>query len=276
VAEAAPTPKFRHPPVIETVLAVQFAPIQRFTAPYFGVFWNRIRAEYPRQETQRPLGQQMEHFGGPPGMPTVRITTVPPEPDARCWFINDSGTQLIQVQRDRFIRNWRRTSVEQAYPSYDVLKPRFAEDWDGFCEFLASEKLGQPDANQCEVTYVNHIPQGEGWTTVGETQHVLSLLASPSREFLPEPEILTLNSRYVMPDKKGRLHVTLQPAVQRPDGLLVLQLTLTARGRPSSARREDILSWLDMGHEWVVRGFADITTAEMHTRWGRLYGSSPR
>jgi uncharacterized protein (TIGR04255 family) len=269
VTEATPTPKFRRPPVIETILGVQFAPLERFSIPHFGLFWASIRDKYPRQEMKPPLGPEIEEFGGQLGPPTLNLLLTA-EPDARCWFIDSSGTQLIQVQRDRFIRNWRKVSGGDEYPSYDVLKPRFREDWARFHDFLAREELGRPEINQCEVTYVNHIAQWEGWSSFGETHKVISLLASPIQGFLPEPEIVALNNRYLMTDKKGRLHVTLQPAVRRGDGKVVLQLTLTARGRPASSRSEDIISWFDMGHEWIVRGFVDITTTDMHRLWERL------
>jgi hypothetical protein len=77
------------------------------------------------------------------------------------------------------------------------------------------------------------------------------------------------NSSYVMGDKQGRLYVGLQPALRNYDAKEVLQLTLTARGRPASSTLEDVLSWFNMGHEWIVRGFAHLTTPEMHALWER-------
>ena len=260
-----PTPKFAQPPVVETVLGVQFAPLDRFGVPHLGLFWASIRGEYPRQEVQPALDQEMD---APPRPRATRLT-VTNQPEVRCWFLDSDGGQLIQVQRDRFIRNWRRVPGNDAYPSYDVLKPRFERDWAQFHDFLAREELGRPDVNLCEATYVNHLAEGEGWSSFGHIHDVLSIIAPPERHFLPEPEIATLNMRYLMPDKLGRLHVTLQPAVRQGDAKPVLQLTLIARGRPASSRTEDLLAWFDIGHEWIVRGFAEVTTEAMHRLWGR-------
>jgi len=91
----------------------------------------------------------------------------------------------------------------------------------------------------------------------------------PSGDFLPEPEMVRLNTIFLMPDKRGRLHVIMQPAIRQLDGKEVLQLNLTARGRPKSSTLDDILGWFDLGHEWIVRGFTDFTTREMHTVWRR-------
>jgi uncharacterized protein (TIGR04255 family) len=137
----------------------------------------------------------------------------------------------VQIQRDRFIRNWRRVRADDRYPRYETLKPLFSEDWGQFVDFLGQEGLGVPEINQCEVTYINHIEVGAGWETFGQVDKVVSLVTTGSQRFLPEPEMLTLEARSPMPDG-GRLRVMMQPAIRRQDAKEVLQWTLTARGRP--------------------------------------------
>lgn len=264
---------FGRPPVTETILGVQFLPLRRLTLPYIGVFWGEVRTEYPGQEVKPALSPVVEDFSGVPGPDGSLGIQVMTEPDARCWFIDGTSTQLIQVQRDRFIRNWRKGQPPQhdEYPRYDVLRPRFATDWQRFVAFLEREGLGRPEINQCEVTYVNHVELGVGWEKLGEAHKVLGLLRGmEKREILPEPEIVILNARYLMPEGRGRLHVSAQPAIRRSDGKQVLQLTLTARGKPDSSALDDILRWFDEGHNWIVHGFVDVTTPAMHQTWGRL------
>lgn len=260
---------FDRPPVTETILGVQFAPLEQFTLSYVGLLWSAFRARYPNQEVRPPLTPIVEEFGPPRTAPLgIEIST---NPDARVWFIDDTTTQLIQVQRDRFIRNWRKgPPPHDRYPRYEDLRPRFEEDWETFLSFLRDEGLGTPVVNQCEVTYINHIELGRGWNALGEAHKVLAILQQPhTRDFLPEPEGILLNVRYLMPERRGRLHVASQPAVRRDDGKPVMQLTLTARGKPVSSNVRDIVQWFDIGHEWIVRGFVDITTETMHEVWGR-------
>lgn len=265
-----PPVKFRDPPVIETVLGVQFVPVQELGLPHLGVFWNQLRREYPKHEVKPALAPVVEEFPPPAAGGSVGIQ-LQSEPEARCWFIDETSTQLIQVQRDRFLRNWRRGDPPaHSYPSFDELRPRFARDWQRFVQFLVGEGLRTPDVNQCEVTYVNHIELGRGWESFGQAHEALTLLAPPSNSFLPRPELVALNTSYAMPDKAGRLHVAAQPAVRRKDGRQVLQLTLTARGQPAACQEADILAWFGLGHEWIVQGFAEITTAKMQKIWGRL------
>ena len=74
---------------------------------------------------------------------------------------------------------------------------------------------------------------------------------------------------YCLEENAGRLYVAFIPVIRARDGKEVLQMTLTARGAPKSSSDEDVFGWLDLGRKWIVRGFADFTTAEMHNIWGK-------
>ncbi len=268
-----PEVHFENPPVAETVLGVQFAPLRKLTAPYQGLFWSKLRRRYPVQEVHPPLAPLApEVFKGIVSMPTVRLELTA-EPDARCWFIDESSTQLIQLQRDRFVRNWRKGAPpNDAYPRYQLLRPRFEQDWGLFLDFLIEEDLGRADVDLCEVTYINHIELGVGgWNVLGDIHRILTLMGEPAaRSFLPQPEMFVVNTSFVMGRGQGRLHVVAQPAIRAQDRKQVLQLILTAKGSPKSPRTEDVLDWFDLGHEWIVQGFADLTAAEMQRIWRRL------
>ena len=214
-----------------------------------------------------PLGNVVEEFSEMPIRDQIRIH-LSAEPEARCWFLNSSGTELIQLQQDRFVRNWRKVTSSDEYPSYDNLKPRFERDWKRLLEFLDREELGHPQVNQCEVTYINHLSVEVD--KLGSLDRFARSVSGLAGEFLPEPETAQLQVRYMMGDKRGRLHVGVQPGIRRDDRRPVMQLGLTARGLPASSRIEDILAWFDLGHEWVVCGFADFTRSEMHATWERF------
>lgn len=262
-------PDYERPPVVETYLGVQFAPLAQFSIPHFGLYWTKIRENYPDFQVQPTLGSVIERFeAGQFVQPKLGVEVVR-VPDARCWFIEKSGAMLTQVQRDRFIHNWRKLKPEDAYVHYDRIKPKFSEEWKNFCAFLDEMGVGKPEVNQCEMTYVNHIELGQGWRSYGELNKVIaSWSGTSSGKFLPVPESVSISARYILADKKGRLHIEMQPAITR-DAKEILQLNLTARGKPESSNLESILEWFDLGHEWIVRGFTDFTAKEMHNFWGR-------
>lgn len=263
-------PDFDAPPVIETALGVEFVPLQKWSIPHYGMFWSEIRADYPHFEVQPPLGSQVEKFGADsrPVLPSLEVVQMK-SPDVRCWFLERSGSRLLQIQHDRFIHNWRKPGPTAVYPHYENIKPIFEREWLRFCDFLRQESLGEPEVVQCEVTYVNHLERGRGWDSFGDIAKVVRYWRDVSGGFLPRAEGMLLNVRYLMPENRGRLHVLLQPAFRPGDAKEVLQLTLTARGRPASSRAEDITAWLDIGREWVVCGFTDFTSEEMHRLWRR-------
>lgn len=264
-------PDFSNPPVDETALSLQFAPIAGFGIPHFGLYWQRIRSDYPRQEVQPPIASVQEQMGDGKRVTMQFGISFAPMPEIRCWFLDQTGNRLLQLQNDRLILNWRRVVGTEAYPRYPQTRETLRAEWTRFCEFLGSEKLEQPKVNQCEVTYVNHIEYEKGWSSFGELDKVIATLATPKQKsrFLPDPERVNMQVVYRLADNAGRLYVSFIPVIRQRDGKEVLQMTLIARGAPKSPSMDDVFDWLDLGRKWVVRGFADFTTENMHRIWGK-------
>ena len=117
---------------------------------------------------------------------------------------------------------------------------------------------------------MNHLDRGKGWDTFADLPTLFPCWAgAASGNFLPSPESILFNVSYLMPESQGRLRIALVHAFRPVDAKETLQLTLTARGRPGSGETSDILKWLDLGREWVVRGFTDFTSERMHQLWKR-------
>ena len=266
-------PDFENPPVVETVLGVQFTAVKGFTLLHYGLYWEKIRGQYPNAQIVPPLGSASEEFGAEAKPRAIQFSMeIADAPEVRCWFIDDSQNHLFQVQNDRFIHNWRKVTGDEKYPHYEHIRPKFKEEWVGFCEFLDKQKLSRPDINQCEVTYVNHIELEGPVKTFSDLPKAISGWSDASSgRFLPNPEKVTFKAAYVMSEKKGRLHITVQPVIRSRDGKEVFQLNLTARGKPASSQLNDVLEWFDLGRGWIVRGFTDFTTPEMHTFWRRTH-----
>ena len=171
-----PLPEFDNPPLIEVALSVQFEELGLLRVPQLGYVWHAFRDRFPKLEEQPPLEKSNEQFGPKTAKrPRVRLelSTVPPRP--RLWFLNDSGSELVQVQSDRFVRNWRKQEETAEYPRYSRLRKFFQEDFEVFCRLIEAEQWGVIEPNQCEVTYVNVIPAGEGWREHGELDRVITV-----------------------------------------------------------------------------------------------------
>jgi uncharacterized protein (TIGR04255 family) len=192
----------------------------------------------------------------------------------RLWAKSPDGARLVQLQTDWLAFNWRDApDSPRPYPRWPSIEHGFVTEFRRLSGYFAAEGFGEIIARQCEVTYINQIRPGGVWSTHSDFDHVLTLIGSPGG-FLPRPETLQLSASFLLKDasgsEPGRLHVSAQPAFQREDNLPIIVLTLTARGQPSGTNEESVLDFLKLGHEWVVRGFADLTTLEMHEEWERL------
>ena len=266
-----PLPDYERPPVIEVVCGIQFEPMENFQATTFGLFWQTIRDEYVKTQEMAPLPQVIEQFpaAAKPSQPQVEIIGTPPLP--RVFFVHKIPSWLIQLQRDRFLHNWRKEKDEDIYPRYPVVFDKFWKAWEKFSKFCKDENLGEPTVNQLEITYINHIPIGHGWKTLGDLEKVFPDVGWRCAErFLPSPESIGLRLSFILPDSQGRLHVSLKHAIRVADSQPVLLCDLTARGMPPSNDTSAIRAWFDLGREWIVRGFADLADEKnQKEQWGR-------
>ncbi len=72
---------------------------------------------------------------------------------------------------------------------------------------------------------------------------------------------------YTLPGDRGTLQFVSQPGIRKSDGAEIIQLTVTALGRPNSSEESDIMEWLDFGQSAVVQGFTDFTSENAHSIW---------
>ena len=95
-------PDYENPPVVEVAACVQFAPIKELAGAHLGAYWARIRAPFSRVQEQSPMAHVVEPEDLSPARgPQVEFAHELPLP--RTWFSIPNGTELIQVQRDRFL-----------------------------------------------------------------------------------------------------------------------------------------------------------------------------
>lgn len=82
------------------------------------------------------------------------------------------------------------------------------------------------------MTYVNHIYKGEGWTTNADAGKILAdvVWRTAQARFLPDPEGINWRTTFVLPDKAGRMHVSIQNGESREDSRPLYVFELTVRG----------------------------------------------
>jgi uncharacterized protein (TIGR04255 family) len=265
-ARPADLPDYDNPPVSEVVIGIQFAPVD-ITGAHIGLFWEELRAEFPKASEQPALEPRVEilqpmRFAPP-------ILQFGSWHGSRHWLSSEDDIQLIQIQADRLLYNWRRGPDNAPYPHFEALQQKFREIEEKWADFLA--KWGQSlRITQWEVTYINHILTSDG-------RPVLTDAVSFLGEQLSEAMGGTLDAgrleaqRILTEDGLpwARMYVIINTGT-RSDQIPLIAFELTVRG---PVEGEDALESthdrLRKARRQIVMAFDTLTTSKMHTIWGK-------
>lgn len=268
----ADLPEFSEPPLSEVALGVQFNSLDGFLSTHLGLLWEEFRPTFPNVEEQMPIPPAFETFGpNPQFMPLVGVQLSTAAQMPRVFFVNSDRTQLLQVQRDRFLHNWRKIKTSGEYPRFERMLSTFVEGMSTFESFLERQALGKMMPNQVELVYINQIPVPEKSDLFDLVKALFPQQAAVVTDNLGAPEDVRFLLRYIIREKEtpiGRLTVAAEPA-RRADGVSILQVSLTARGKPLSGDVPGVVDFLQRGREHIVRTFTRLTSPEMHKVWGR-------
>jgi uncharacterized protein (TIGR04255 family) len=232
--------------------------------------WNKFKPNYANSREAPPLFPVIEQFDE--DSPKEKFPFGDEFPSPRVWFETADGNGLIQVQRDRFLHNWKKEKDSDKYPHYNSVIANFRSCLAVFEGFLEEQKLGDLQPTQYELTYINHIFKGEGWETLDELGNIFQdfFWGRGGKRFLPRPESINWLTSFILPDRSGRLRVSIRLGKRTTDRVPAILLELTARGMSSDPSRSSMWSWFDMAHEWIACGFVDLTSEKIQkTLWRR-------
>ena len=262
-------PSFKNPPVVETVLGVQFDRLDGFTNGHLGAFWKSLPDGWSHVRNASSLDPTLERFTeGPLRADPGFLLTVTRDPSTRLLIKNHAKDRMIQVQNGRLHYNWLGAAGGE-YPRYSKVRSEFDRTFKDFKGFVASEDLGELSPNQWEVTYVNHFPKGTVWNDPGDWVSVFPTLLGPtSKSVKGRFESFEAKWHFEIEPQKGRLHLDIHHGLRSgPEPAEILIMTLTARG-PIDPQGMTLDQGLELGRETIVRSFAALTSDEAHEYWG--------
>jgi uncharacterized protein (TIGR04255 family) len=264
---------FQDPPVTEVVLAIQFAE-RVVDLEVLADFTARTKDDFPRRAQRQPLPAMQEEAASGVTGPQISFEIGREFELPRTWFMSEDETKILQRQEDRFVFNWQRPNPEASdYPRYRVLREWFRERLAQLEESIKAAGKAVPGTNFCEVTYVNQVPI-EGETGLA---NILAAIEKPRYDFLPVADNQQYVARFPIGEgdlpPHGALYVNAAPA-QRPDGKSMYLINLTSRLTPGDTQGNAAWAALDLGREWIVKGFVDLTTKEMHDLWRYQEGTN--
>jgi uncharacterized protein (TIGR04255 family) len=242
-------PSYKKPPVIEVVLGITFETLSSVKLPHIGIFWDTIRSEFPKCQQAPPLGNIDAVIERESGVPLPRV-----------WLINRNDDNLIQLQKNKFLFNWRKRQGD--YPRFGAVSSRFFMYLDRFKTFLSENELGSIAPTECELTYINHIIKGTRWEQPEDAGSILPDVQwrQNKNRFLSNPIGINWSAVFMMPEDAGSLFVKLNYGTRMPDNMPLFILELTVKGFPKNADKVNIKEWYGTAREWIVRGFEDLTS----------------
>lgn len=272
---SGPLPSFCRPPLSEVVLALQFENLDRLDVRHLGRIAKAFESKFPGFSVLPPIEPAVERFDRHRAAARLSVQVLDAPIFPRIWLTSDGGEELVQIQRDRLMHNWRQTSNRSEYPRYSSVRDAFAWDWSTLEDSVQELGIGQLLPTQCEVSYVNRIPAGTREGGFADPSRIFGFISSSlALHGQANYEAMTFSSTGVSTGVDqaggvlmGRLITEIGSAVDNE--ALFYGFTLTLRGAPAQRTKEGVLQFFDFAHERIVRGFAALTTPEMHIQWER-------
>ena len=249
---------FENPPINEVVISAYFnSPLSDLRSEHIGLFWEKIRNEYPVVRQQPPVG-----------IIGSEVSANEPFPMPRYWFIADDETNLIQIQKNAFIFNWRRRDEE--YPRFHRnIKPTFDKYYGLFSEFIRTElNIADPTIGFCELNYVNALERCEFWSGPQETSTIISSFSilAPNINFSDSPDFNCNYAYKITNDLQLNINIRSGVTAQQQD-VPVLIFEIKASGRVGQITKPGTDEWFERAHDVIIECFVGMTSPDIQERY---------
>ena len=249
---------FDRPPINEVVIATYFdPPLADLRSQHIGLFWEEIREDFPVVRQQIPVGV------GPDIGPDE------PFPMPRYWFIAGNEINLLQIQKNAFMLNWRRRG-QNRYPGFQEIKLDFDGLYSKFEGFLGSVVgISEAPIGLCELTYIDTIEECDYWRGPGDTTKVIRSFLIPLAD--SDMSVYDFDCRYTYQSEEGVSLSTRIWTMIRPGeaGRHALGLEMKAIERFGGVPKTGTDDWFGRAHDSMLRHFLDITSSDIQREhWG--------
>ena len=256
----APTVTFDNPPISEVVIATYFnPPLVEFQSQHVGVFWEKIKDEFPAVQQQFPL------------VAGSLVAPNEPFPMPRYWFVTEDDVYVMQIEKEAFLFNWRRRD-NRRYPGFNgEVKLAFDRLYGKFEAFLRQEVgIQEVSIDLCELSYVDTIEQCDYWRGPIDTQYVFpcfsNLLSS-----IDAVSDLTFDCSYgYLVGEDLTISVRMQTmADTQQSNQSVLALEMKANTRFGGVHKTETDDWFQYAHDAILKYFVEMTNEEVQREhWG--------
>jgi uncharacterized protein (TIGR04255 family) len=245
--------KFKNPPINELIIGAYFnPPLIELRAEHIGLFWDKIRDQFPKISQQSPIVGQGEATDELLSAGSDEIYPLP-----RFWFVQDDESMLLQLQRNAFLLNWRKR--EKVYPHFESIKQDFDRLYGLFSDFVDQQLKISLIVEMRELTYTNLVKAGPHWSGPDDIPSIIPSFRAPGvGNKSPLAAVLQTTTWEIAKDM--RLAVKIQSGTEIKTQLSVLLFELSAKGSPAAETKTEIDRWYDRAHECTGKAFISMTS----------------
>jgi len=240
---------FENAPVIEVVIGVQFGGAAISIQSIFE-FYQKFKDEFAKIQVKEPLLSIIENMEG-----SNQVGLLPGH-HSRFFFINETENKLIQLQPDRLLFNWRKSSSKEEYPHFKNVYEEFKRIFDYLdnrCEFKHM-------INQLEVTYLDHIIMDDFKRNDFNLNNIVN-----NFDFDLPVKSINNNVSFPVESLSGNLNLGLKSAIRNADQKKIVIMETTCRG---SLNNYPFEKWFETAHKELLNFFIQNTTDEAKNKWG--------
>ena len=244
---------FEKPPINEVSIGMHFAPVITLRAEHVGLFWNRVREDFPSAQQTVPVGG---------------IAQIPPEvlPMPRFWFISKDDATLIQLQKNLFSFNWRLRAAD--YPRFENVFEAFRKHRSTFIQFLKADlNTTKIEHVKYELTYVNLFEDVPYWSGFEDTQKVIPSFV-PIDSGLENTKAKDFNYTTTFQlEEDLSLSLAIRNGLNNTTGRPVLALNLEATGWHPQFEAEKADGWYRRAHNAISQCFVGSTSRQIQEEY---------
>lgn len=243
--------EYKNAPIAEVVIGMQFDG-KVFDNPYIYNFYQDYKGQFPIIKENPALPSVIERIEG--GAENKILQGF----ESRKFFINGNNSKLIQLQPDRLLFNWKRTTEQLEYPHFHAVLEEFMNIYtrlDADCDL-------DTKITQVEITYLDHIVLDNFQKTDFNPNGILDIIA-----FNEETNINHLKFEIGIPKEElsGNIKVNITSALRNQDKGKVLVMENTCRGALGKLKKEE---WFKKAHNELIDLFDSITSDNAKKVWG--------
>lgn len=244
--------KYSNPPIEEALCEFQFVPSQPWDITIPGLFYDRIKEEFPEKQQQMGFGLSFQPKEG--GIAEHKIELAPP----RMQFFRTNKSALVQVGPNLLTINHLRP-----YPSWENFKPLILDSLMKYQEITKPKGL-----KRIGLRYINKIEFNKGPIELSDYFNYYP--------FIPQklPQIHSaFNVRIEIPYEGGRDHLLLALASMVPEKPDVLSLLLDIdyiMAKSEGISLNETLDWIENAHTAIENAFEACITDRCRNLFGEV------